>query len=206
MGLIWEKLSKIDRILILIILMLVIVIVWVVKKDLNDSTDAQVGFEESLTMQSENPEQEEVEEDKQVEVIMVDVKGAVKKPGVYQMDTGKRVNDAIMIAGGFLDNADPDQVNLAQTIQDEMVIHVPVVGEQGTTVTTFSQDEGKVNINKADSTELETIPGIGPSKSKAIIAYRDENGRFDVIDDLTNVPGIGEKTLEQIKEYISVSN
>jgi competence protein ComEA len=205
MELIWEKLSKIERILILIILMLVVVIVWVVKRDLNESTDTQVGFDESLTMQSEIHEQD-VEEDKEVEVIMVDVKGAVKKPGVYQMDVGKRVNDAIAIAGGFLDNADPDQVNLAQTIQDEMVIYVPVVGEERITVSTVSQDEDKVNINNADSTELETIPGIGPSKSKAIIAYRDENGRFDVINDLTNVPGIGEKTLEQIKEYISVSN
>ncbi len=139
--------------------------------------------------------------------VMVDVKGAVKETGVYQLQKGQRVQDAILKAGGFLENADEKQINLAQLLEDEMVIYVPVIGEEGFEGIASSQEqaqEGKVNINTATSEELQTISGIGPSKAEAIVRYREENGLFQKIEDITNVSGIGEKTFENLRDKISV--
>ncbi|WP_408006856.1 helix-hairpin-helix domain-containing protein [Pseudalkalibacillus sp. A8] len=137
--------------------------------------------------------------------MVVDVKGAVRTPGVFEMKSGQRVNDVVQLAGGFSDDADLNSVNLAQVLVDEMVIYVARVGEEAPPVVTNEKEEGKIDINHAERTELETIPGIGLSKAGAINAYREENGRFSSIDDLVNVPGIGEKTLEQLKEYITAA-
>ncbi|WLD92148.1 helix-hairpin-helix domain-containing protein [Alkalihalobacillus sp. AL-G] len=139
-------------------------------------------------------------------VLMVDVKGAVRSPDVYQITNGKRINDVILMAGGFTEDANPNGINLAKLLEDEMVVYVPEIGESGENPA-FSQiqeEGGRVNINKADATELQEIPGIGPTKAGAIIRYREEHGPFQSIEDLTNVPGIGEKTLEQMKEKITI--
>lgn len=144
----------------------------------------------------------------------VDVKGAVLSPGLYDALQGERVYDLIEKAGGFTAEADRNRVNLAQIVEDQMVIYVPVIGEEGDnapvqnsvgTLSTGGAGEGqKVNLNKADETELQTLPGIGPSKAEAIIQYRSENGPFQSIEDLKNVSGIGEKTFEKLKENIAI--
>ncbi|MBD3109981.1 helix-hairpin-helix domain-containing protein [Bacillus sp. AGMB 02131] len=146
--------------------------------------------------------------------VKVDVKGAVLSPGLYSALQGERVYDLIQKAGGFTEEADGNRVNLAQIVEDQMVIYVPVIGEEGDNAleqnsvgnsSTGGGEEGqKVNLNNADENELQTLPGIGPSKAEAIIQYRSENGPFQSIEDLKNVSGIGEKTFEKLKENIAI--
>ncbi|MGE7666552.1 helix-hairpin-helix domain-containing protein [Ureibacillus composti] len=169
-----------------------------------------------LSNDQTNNELNEISSNKQV---IVDVKGAVKFPGVYQLTSEERVIDAITYAGGYLEEAETRYINHAQKLLDEMVIYIPKKGEsldemqsigQGVHSTSFdsnaSPTSGKlVNLNTADETALSTLPGIGPSKAQAILAYRDENGSFKSIDELKNVSGIGEKTFEKLKDSIVVN-
>ncbi|MFC3882992.1 helix-hairpin-helix domain-containing protein [Bacillus songklensis] len=139
--------------------------------------------------------------------IVVDVKGAVQTPGVYEMKEGSRVKDAVMSAGGFIKEADINQVNLAGKLKDEMVIYIPKLGEMPALPAAPLQVEENaelVNINAASSEQLQSLPGIGPSKAEAIIAYREEKGGFQKAEDLMNVSGIGEKSFEKIKEHVTI--
>lgn len=143
------------------------------------------------------------------EVIVVDIKGSVKKPGVYELAHDKRVHDAIQVAGGFTETADQTQINLAQRLQDEMVIYVPKKGEDRRLMNEavsnhISEGTKKIRINTATLEEITTLNGIGPKKAQAIIDYRDEHGLFKTIEDLLEIPGIGEKTVENIKEFIQL--
>ena len=140
-------------------------------------------------------------------VIFVDIKGEVKKPGVYQMKVGDRVKDAHDAAGGLTAEADSQKVNLAQRVEDQMVIVVPKVGEEaeaipaGATSKEVSK-EGKVNINTATVEELKTLKGVGEKKAEAIIEYRKKNGSFKTKEDLMKVRGIGKKLFESFEERI----
>lgn len=140
--------------------------------------------------------------------IFVDVKGAVKIPGLYEASETDRVFDIIEKAGGLLDKADEGQVNFAQKVHDEMVIYIPKVGEEIENPflnnSSPSNQNDNVNINKADSSELETLPGIGPAKAAAIIEFREQNGPFKQIDDLQKISGIGPKTFERLQDLITV--
>ena len=142
------------------------------------------------------------------ETIIVDVKGQVKKPGVYQSSQGERVIDVINRAGGLTEHADESQVNFAEHVQDAMVIYIPAKGDEGLAVPSASVTQkgssDKININKADETQLQEIPGIGPAKAAAIIEFREVNGSFNTIDDIKNISGIGDKTFEKLKDLISV--
>jgi len=144
--------------------------------------------------------------------VFVDIKGAVMYPGVYELQSDQRIIDAVQLAGGYMENADTQYVNHAQKVQDEMVIYIPIKGEQLGDVSTnllmlpteSQNKEQKININLADVETLTTLPGIGPSKAQSILSYREENGRFSTIDDLRNVSGIGDKTFEKLKDSITV--
>ena len=151
---------------------------------------------------------EKTEENTTLEaVIFVDIKGEVKKPGVYQMKVGDRVKDALDAAGGLTAEADSQKVNLAQRVEDQMVIVVPKVGEEaeaipaGATSKEVSK-EGKVNINTATVEELKTLKGVGEKKAEAIIEYRKKNGSFKTKEDLMTVRGIGKKLFESFEERI----
>jgi competence protein ComEA len=140
-------------------------------------------------------------------VIFVDIKGAVKNPGVYQMKSGDRVKDALDAAGGLTDDADSQKVNLAQRVEDQMVIVVPKVGEEATEIpaggtSKEAAKEGKVNINTATVEELKTLKGVGEKKAEAIIEYRKKNGSFKTKEDLMKVRGIGKKLFESFQERI----
>lgn len=144
--------------------------------------------------------------------IMVDVKGAVVHPGVYKMSTGDRTIHAIHQAGGFLKEADERAVNLAAVLQDEMVIYVPKKGEvqhstpsEPDATRANESQSAKINVNIATAEELQKITGIGPAKAAAIISYREENGPFQKVEDLLNVTGIGEKSLEKMKDEITIN-
>ena len=140
-------------------------------------------------------------------VIFVDIKGAVKNPGVYQMKVGDRVKDAIDAAGGLTEEADSQKVNLAKRLEDQMVIVVPKVGEEAEEIPAGetrkeATKEGKVNINTATVEELKTLKGVGEKKAEAIIEYRKKNGSFQTKEDLMKVRGIGKKLFESFQERI----
>ena len=140
-------------------------------------------------------------------VIFVDIKGAVKNPGVYQMKSGDRVKDALDAAGGLTAEADSQKVNLAKRLEDQMVIVVAKVGEEATEIPAGetrkeATKEGKVNINTATVEELKTLKGVGEKKAEAIIEYRKKNGSFKTKEDLMKVHGIGKKLFESFQERI----
>ena len=147
-------------------------------------------------------------------LVTVDVKGAVKKPGVYQLQSNSRVHDALEKAGGLTDEADLKSVNQAQKLSDEAVVYVAKVGENAVDVTTSAPASATsgpgqtksalVNLNTATEADFQTISGIGQKRAQDIIAYREANGRFKSVDELKNVSGIGAKTLEKLKEYVTV--
>lgn len=140
-------------------------------------------------------------------VIFVDIKGAVKNPGVYQMKVGDRVKDALDAAGGLTEEADSQKVNLAKRLEDQMVIVVPKVGEEAEEIPAGATSkeatkEGKVNINTATVEELKTLKGVGEKKAEAIIEYRKKNGSFQTKEDLMKVRGIGKKLFDSFQERI----
>ena len=145
-------------------------------------------------------------------VIYVDVKGEVHHPGVYQMKAENRVKDLVEAAGGFTPLADDQKLNLAQLLEDQMVIVVPkkveeVNSELAQTPTPHKKEvekEGKVNINTATVEELKTLKGIGEKKAEAIIEYRKQNGSFKNKEELMKVRGIGKKLYESFEERVIV--
>lgn len=173
-----------------------------------NSVNEGIELTEYIEEEEDVVEEVEIEEvNEEISTYLIDVKGQVQFPGVYEVTSDLRVHDVIILAGGFLDTANTNTINLAQKIQDEMVIYVPHLEEE--TETSFeswstAQNKQKVSINQATESELLTLPGIGPSKASAIIKYRDEFGKFNSIDELTNVSGIGSKTLENLRDYIEL--
>lgn len=138
--------------------------------------------------------------------IKVHVAGEVKKPGLYKLEEGARINDAVDAAGGFTDNADKDSLNLAKLVEDGEQIMIPAKGgaESAAGSSSSATNNGKVNINTADLATLQTLNGVGPSTAQKIIDYRNANGKFKSIDDLKKISGIGEKTFAKFKDQICV--
>ncbi len=136
--------------------------------------------------------------------VRVYVSGAVLSPGVYTLPAGSSAAEAIDAAGGPTDEADLASVNLAQAVQDQEQLHVPLVRAGQPDSPDAPQTDGAVNINTADSQTLQTLPGIGPAMAERIISYRQENGSFATVDDLVNVKGIGPATLEKLRDLITV--
>lgn len=132
--------------------------------------------------------------------IVIHVTGAVVSPGIYRLPESARVYEAVEAAGGFLPGADREGLNLAAPLFDGQQVRVRRQNEAEAS----PADDGKININTAGAAELEKLPGIGPAKARAIADYREKNGLFRQIEDLSNVPGIGEKTVESLREYISL--
>lgn len=157
------------------------------------------------TIQLSEKEEVHLEEidsnDKQISTIYVYVCGAVQTEGVYQLPDGSRVYEAISAAGGFRADAATTQVNQAEILEDEMTVYVPTISE-GTEA--FQQKESKININKASKEELMTLPGVGESRAESIIRFREENGKFEAIEDIKQVSGIKDALFENIKDLIKV--
>lgn len=153
---------------------------------------------------------EEKEESPEQDLITVDVKGAVKSPGIYDLPVGSRVHDAVQKAGGLTEEADSKSLNLAQKISDEALVYVPTKGEEaasqqvasGTTASTSK--EKKVNLNKASLEELKQVKGLGGKRAQDIIDHRETNGKFKSVDELKKVSGIGAKIIEKLKDYVTV--
>ncbi len=182
----------------------------------------------------ETSEENETKEQEKVDItkkIMVYITGEVKNPGIYELEENSRIKDVIEKAGGLKETADITDINLATILQDEDKITIPTKDKtmeekqnteriqsnkqsktteksQNTTSistnTTGKNQNTKVNINTATQTELETLPGIGPSTASKIVSYRKENGKFKSIEEIKKVNGIGESKYKKIKELIKV--
>ena len=156
---------------------------------------------------NETNNKDEKAEDKHDEKIFVDVKGAVKHPGVFETTKDKRVKDLIEEAGGLLEDADTSTLNLSQKVKDQMVIYVLKHGEKPKQISdggTSSSSGDVININTANLEQLMKISGVGKTKAEAIIAHREKNGDFKKKEDITKVRGIGKSTFEKIKDKIEV--
>ncbi|RWR20947.1 ComEA family DNA-binding protein [Microbacterium enclense] len=137
--------------------------------------------------------------------VYVHVAGAVRAAGLYRLEVGDRVADAIARAGGFADDAARDGVNLARTVTDGEQIVVPVVGaEPPAAAGGGTAASGPLDLNTATREQLDGLPRIGPALADRILAWRDENGRFTSVDDLGSVPGIGDKMLANLRDLVRV--
>lgn len=176
-------------------------------------------FKEKEDSDSTEEVVEELKDD--TNTVIVDIKGMVVNPGVYEVPSSYRVNDVIETAGGLVDGADTSKINLAKVVSDEMAIIIysneeilekyknevcvcdcPDISNDA--CISDSEEDDVININTADIDELMNIKGIGRSKAKAIIEYREKNGNFNSTSDIKNVDGIGDSLFEKIKMYIKV--
>ena len=174
-------------------------------------TSPQTELESSVKVKSKEEIPKDIEETTEVveqDLITVDVKGAVKSPGIYDLPVGSRVNDAVQKAGGLIDNSDSKSINLAQKISDEALVYVPTkeeaANQESYSNATGNKETKKVNINKASLEELKQVKGLGGKRAQDIIDYRESKGTFRSVDDLKKVSGIGAKTIEKLKDYVTV--
>lgn len=156
------------------------------------------------------------------DIVIIHITGSVKNPGIVKLKEGSRIEDAIESAGGLTENADITKVNLAYVVEDGTKIKIPSASEEDIgdedIIDSKSGDNiiieenavpsnnsiQTININKATEKEFETLPGIGPSLASKIIEYRNQNGKFESIEDIKNVNGIGDNKYEKIKDLITV--
>ena len=206
-------------------LILLIPVLFILNLDSSPSQDWQFESEIAVEEEASSPEGEasSLEESRS---IYVDIKGAVRQPGVYEMQAESRLFDLVDQAGGLLPEAASLSINLAQRLEDQMLVYVMDQAEWQDQVNGLEQpsdtvplqagplpmgdlgvstEENLVNINTADQALLETIPGIGPAKAQTIISYRQEQGSFQTIEAIQEVSGIGVKTFEKLKDYICVN-
>lgn len=211
------KEKKLGILLAIVSLVLIICLTFFFKikeVDKKVTLPSQMNLTENLSTTAQNDREEE-KTNPEMETIMVDIKGAVVKEGVYQLQRNSRVTDAIQIAGGLRDDADPNAINLAQKLSDEAILYVARKGEnksiidsqgqQSSSIEQGGQRDQKVNINKATIEDLRKIPGIGEKRAQEILDARDSKGGFKSIDDLLTISGIGQKTLEKIKNDIIIN-
>ena len=176
-------------------------------KEMNLQAEVAAVSKDSST---EKEVKEEKEEPVEQDLITVDVKGAVKAPGIYDLPVGSRVNDAVQKAGGLTEQADSKSLNLAQKVSDEALVYVPTKGEEaasqqaGSGTAYSTSKEKKVNLNKASLEELKQVKGLGGKRAQDIIDHREANGKFKSVDELKKVSGIGAKTIEKLKDYVTV--
>lgn len=222
---IWEKYQK--PIIIGSILMAAILLVVSLLRPKNNVQSPQessevmmAGSEAQSSSVTSNPSTDSVQKSAKKQKVMVDVKGAVKKPGVYEVKPGMRVVDGIELAGGLTESADRKNINMALQLSDQQVVYIPIKGEikdfdpkqlmgtagnAGNESLASSSSAGElVNINTADKNALLTLNGIGDKKADQIISYREEQGGFKTIDDLKQVQGIGDKIFAGLKDSITV--
>jgi competence protein ComEA len=146
--------------------------------------------------------------------VLTHAAGAVVSPGVYQLPAGSRVSDLVAAAGGPTADADLNRVNLAAPVEDGQQVYVPRIGEAasgggagsgaGGGAPADSDISGPVDVNTASAEILDQLPGIGPTIAQAIVGYRDEHGPFGSVDELVEVPGIGEAKLAQLRDLVTV--
>lgn len=225
--------KKVDKkvVILAIIIILIIGFYYMVTRDkdyLEENSNMNV-----LNTNEENEEKEnKISNTEDKKKIVVYVAGAVKNEGVYELEENSRVADCIEKAGGLADDANIKEINLAYVLEDGMKVYIPKNSDKNEvedkTSTYVSKENGsnfnksddgsentnssqskstkssKININTATQAELESLPGIGPSTATKIINYRKENGRFNSIEDIKKVSGIGDSKYSQIKDFVTI--
>ena len=225
------ELTNKKKIIITIILIIAVLVMFIIYLVTNEKSFDEYNFneiileEDSKTIETvpsevENKFQNESQAN-EVNEIVIHITGAVKKEGIVYLREGDRVIDAIKKAGGENKNADLSQVNLAYILSDGQKIYIPTKNENiqdfiveggiglssiqaNNTQNTSTEENSKININKADEKELDNLPGIGPTIAQRIVDYRIENGKFKDKEDIKNVSGIGDSKYEEIKDNITV--
>lgn len=153
------------------------------------------------------PEESMKENLQEKKKIYVQVNGAVKNPGVYELEEGSRIFQAVELAGGITEEADAGALNQAEMLKDGQMIRIPRYGEteeQLSQMEGAGQEDGRVNLNTATEAELMTLPGIGTAKAKSILAWREENGSFLQVEDLMKIEGIKNGVFSKIKDSVKV--
>lgn len=180
-----------------------------------DIADEEQNNEENKEMKMEE-EKDKYNQKNNKEKIMVDIEGAVNKPGIVELNLDERIVNVIERAGGLKENANLRDINLAEKVEDGMKIYIPTneevlnkKEEEKATQNNIKDSKAisqskKVNLNKATQTELETIPGIGPSTAMKILNYRKEKGNFKKIEELKEISGIGENKFNKMKDFIEI--
>ena len=202
------ELSKNEKIIICIILVIIIsVIGYYIYVNINNN-ELYIEEDDSYIEENHNNVDNETSVNKNEETIIIHIAGCVENEGVYEIKKDSRISDAIDIAGGLTSDANIKSINLAQKLNDGQKIYIPNINEDieeytGDDTNLFEYNE-LININTATQTQLETLPGIGPSTADKIIQYRKENGNFKNIEDIKNVSGIGDSKYENIKDKICV--
>lgn len=204
--------SNQEKITIILLLIVIVVGVGIVLyKNINSEDNFVINRASDI---SENSPAIQIE----VPPLIIHIAGAVKNPGVYQLESTDRIVDAVKIAGGATEEANLDLINLAALLKDGQKINIPykTYSETGEEINTNTYNyvasaysssgstSAKININTANANMLQNLPGIGPVLSERIIEYRNQNGLFGVIDDIMDVSGIAEKKYEGIKDQICV--
>ncbi len=211
------ELTKMQKIVLGIVAFFVVVVVIVFTMKISQEAQMEMTEQENLLEETNVLYQENEEK-----MIIVHVAGFVENPGIVKLKEGSRIADAIEAAGGELLDADLSNVNLAYMLEDGQKLYIPGISEQkegeenlgyitkesGNNIVVNEKKEeggsGLINLNTASQTELEQIPGIGPSTALKIIEYRKENGEFKSIEDIKNVKGIGDSKYENMKNHITV--
>lgn len=203
-----EILSKKQKVIVVVLIIFMCLIIgyyFINKTQKNDYSELETIAEEK------EQEEEIIDEDK----IVVHITGEVENEGIIELEKGARISDAIEKAVGTTEEANIADVNLAYSLKDGQKIKIPNINEEDEQIIKEeagediiiegdNKKEEKININTANQTELETLSGIGPSTALKIINYKKEHGKFNNIEEIKNVPGIGESKFENIKEYICV--
>lgn len=225
---------KINKKIIIIITIIIISVIVTYKAFSNTKGIIENSTELEDIITNEEKTQDKTTTDKEENNIVIYITGAVKKEGIYEIKENSRISDAIEAAGGLSENANIKDINLAYIIEDGVKIYIPTneevnkneininIKQESTYVSKESEGiktntsyiensksltnnkNEKVNINTATQTELETLPGIGPSTALKIINYRKENGKFNSVDDIKKVSGIGDSKFDKIKDFIKV--
>lgn len=215
-----KNLTKKQKIILMLIFVIIFAIyqIYKTKEEKNNNINELLeinNIEQNKTTETTKKNEENQENKK----IIIHISGQVNNEGVYELEEGSRIIDAINKAGGVTETADTSQINLAEKIEDGAKIYVPAKGEESvetnrqegkTTKNTknIAQDKErkskKININTATEEELDTLPGIGQATAQKIIEYRKENGKFSKIEDIKDVSGIGDSKFEKIKDLIEV--
>lgn len=209
-----NNLSKTQRSILIIVAAAIILIIGYYIYGRNSGSN-EVITDEEILVKDDTIEKEDNK-------IKIHIIGAVQKEGIITLDENARVSDAVEAAGGLREDADINKINLAYILEDGMKIKIPSINDKEETDETNSEIVDnketiqitpesstksitkKININKASQTELESLPGIGPTTALKIIDFRNENGKFASIEDLKEVAGIGESKYDKIKDLITV--
>lgn len=210
-----EKVNKKIIIVIIIVVLIIGGIYYLIQSNKEEEFINDFNNEQNIIDQN-------VEENTKIEKneIVIDISGEVVNPGVIKLEEGSRIIDAIQMAGGVTNNANLSKVNLAYLLEDAQKIYIPNKNEEiseyvtkenaDSVISSSNKDKVSnneklmVNINTANESELEKLPGIGPSIAIKIVNYRKENGKFSTIEDIKNVSGIGNSKYNNIKEFIYV--